>query len=210
LERRHDGDDGFKEMATATIYSTQMSGAWRDRCAKEEKQLLYQLAPHLYANPNGEQAPAHHSAPWACDAQPAPRRAPPQAPPSARPPTGASQSSRKSSRNSKTRNTTRQSGMVSQMSRPDTASTSYTMRSSQADVPNNIDLQRKLAMLEAQVMNEQDARRKMENQVKDLRSQVDSQGSRCSTSRSSRPGTTKTASRRSIIDCSPRLSMAGA
>jgi len=55
----------------ATIYSNELSGAWKNRCAREEKQLLQQLAPHIYGpSSSRSQTPAHHSAPFATEIEP--------------------------------------------------------------------------------------------------------------------------------------------
>merc|ERR1711907_461675 len=54
-------------ISMATIYSNQMSGAWKNRIAREEKQLLQQIAPHVYGEARPPSAPAHHSAPFATD-----------------------------------------------------------------------------------------------------------------------------------------------
>merc|ERR1712070_1049170 len=157
---------GNAEMAT--IYSNQMSGAWRARCAKEEQQLMQQLAPHLYP-PTEERAPAHHSAPFAVDAQPASSRDAGSSRNSSRQTVRGPATSRASQR-PESKATTKMSTVTS-AKRPNTAASTRSnstvtsiaseatgARSHRTARPSDHDhLQKKLASLEAQVENERSA-----------------------------------------------------
>merc|ERR1711934_967824 len=187
---------GETQTVMATIYCNQMSGAWRNRCAKEEQQLLQNIAPHLFPD-KIERAPAHHNAPFACEPQATSRSRDTACPTESRSATRTSTSRPNTTRKPSSRSTHRSE-------RPDTAATNRTsstatsVRSDTFDrrgqsslgtagMPSDHELQRKLASLEAQVENERVARRKMEAEVKQLRSEVGS--SRPSTSATARSRT---------------------
>eukprot|EP00657_Telonema_sp_P-1_P005513 TRINITY_DN22921_c0_g1_i1.p1 TRINITY_DN22921_c0_g1~~TRINITY_DN22921_c0_g1_i1.p1 ORF type:complete len:158 (-),score=18.42 TRINITY_DN22921_c0_g1_i1:200-673(-) len=140
------------------MYSNSMSSAWKRRNAQENRQALESLniVPRP-ASGQGQSKPAHHSAPFACDREPSndqTMRCEGLARTSSRPSTAMSAASTATGHSSQRCSSRRESP------------------GSTAGVRSDHQVLKKMADLEGKVAHERQARREMEFEVENLRSQL--------------------------------------
>merc|ERR1712153_23417 len=146
--------------ANMTMYSNQMSSAWKNRIAKENLKVLEglnmvpkQSSRRDESGRRDTNTPAHHSAPFACDIVP----------------------NNKNNNNNNNNNRTRQScdSFASGRSSHRADQANWNQQSSRtAGLGAEHEVLKKMANLEAQVQQEREARLQMEDQVSQLKTQL--------------------------------------
>jgi len=175
--------------ANMTMYSNQMSGAWKNRIAKENLKVLEglnmvpkQSSRRDESGRRDTNTPAHHSAPFACDIVPNNKnnnnnnnnnRSRQSTSRSSRPSTSATRPGTCASRPSTSASRQSCDSFASGRSSHRADQADWNQQSSRtAGLGAEHEVLKKMANLEAQVQREREARLQMEDQVSQLKTQL--------------------------------------